>query len=188
MRLVDADALKQTFCAECARTQCENCSIDYHFNHAPTVAVKNPNDSTGFTDGKPHSDAWHINLPIVDAVKDVAKNATTTAEAVYNRYTDTAGNYHWTGAYSGEHIVRMDSGVGEKMGLIDADKLKDIISDTWILDRIDEQPTVDAVEVVRCKDCVCCDRDNGSPWCGLIGLHIDDDHYCAWGERKNDID
>lgn len=27
--------------------------------------------------------------------------------------------------------------------LIDADKLKDIISDTWILDRIDEQPTVD---------------------------------------------
>lgn len=37
MRLIDADALKQTFCAECARTQCENCSIDYHFNNAPTV-------------------------------------------------------------------------------------------------------------------------------------------------------
>lgn len=32
--------------------------------------------------------------------------------------------------------------------LINADKLKDIISDTWILDRIDEQPTVD-VEPVR---------------------------------------
>lgn len=31
--------------------------------------------------------------------------------------------------------------------LIDADKLKDIISDTWILDRIDEQPTVDAEPV-----------------------------------------
>ena len=41
MRLTDVDALKQTFCAECARTQCENCSIDYHFNHAPTIdAVK----------------------------------------------------------------------------------------------------------------------------------------------------
>lgn len=37
MRLSDVDALKQTFCAECARTQCENCSIDYHFNHAPTI-------------------------------------------------------------------------------------------------------------------------------------------------------
>ena len=29
------------------------------------------------------------------------------------------------------------------MRLIDADKLKGVISDTWILDRIDEQPTVD---------------------------------------------
>lgn len=32
------------------------------------------------------------------------------------------------------------------MRLIDADKLKDIISDTWILDRIDEQPTVGPVK------------------------------------------
>ena len=32
------------------------------------------------------------------------------------------------------------------MRLIDADKLKDIISDTWILDRIDEQPTVDPIK------------------------------------------
>ena len=31
--------------------------------------------------------------------------------------------------------------------LINADKLKDIISDTWILDRIDEQPAVDAEPV-----------------------------------------
>ena len=29
------------------------------------------------------------------------------------------------------------------MRLIDADKLKDIIDDTWVLDRIDEQPTID---------------------------------------------
>lgn len=28
------------------------------------------------------------------------------------------------------------------MRIIDADKLKDTISDTWILDRIDEQPTI----------------------------------------------
>lgn len=32
-------------------------------------------------------------------------------EQVYNRYYDTAGNYHWTGVHSGEHIVRK----GEKM-------------------------------------------------------------------------
>ena len=41
MRLIDANALKQTFCAECAATQCENCRIDYHFEHlAPTVEQK----------------------------------------------------------------------------------------------------------------------------------------------------
>lgn len=42
--------------------------------------------------------------------KVVAKNETITTETVYNRYTDTIGNYHWTGTYSGEHIVRMDGG------------------------------------------------------------------------------
>ena len=37
-RLIDADAFKQTFCAECVRTQCENCNINNHFKHlAPTV-------------------------------------------------------------------------------------------------------------------------------------------------------
>ena len=29
------------------------------------------------------------------------------AEEVYCQYYDTAGNYHWTGTITGEHIVRM---------------------------------------------------------------------------------
>lgn len=39
MRLIDAEALKETFCAECDHTiLCENCDIDYHFERlAPTV-------------------------------------------------------------------------------------------------------------------------------------------------------
>ena len=38
-RLTDADALKQTFCAECDHSiKCEDCDIDYHFEHlAPTI-------------------------------------------------------------------------------------------------------------------------------------------------------
>lgn len=40
-------------------------------------------------------------------------------------------------------------------------------------------------EIVRCKDCICCDRDNGSLWCGLVELHVDGDHFCAWGEKKD---
>ena len=39
MRLIDADALKKTFCAECDHSiSCENCDIDFHFERlAPTV-------------------------------------------------------------------------------------------------------------------------------------------------------
>ena len=41
MRLIDADALKQTFCAECGGTiVCDDCDIDYHFSHAPTLEPK----------------------------------------------------------------------------------------------------------------------------------------------------
>lgn len=38
-RLIDAEALKKTFCAECDHTiSCEDCDIDFHFEHlAPAV-------------------------------------------------------------------------------------------------------------------------------------------------------
>ena len=29
------------------------------------------------------------------------------AEEVFNQYYDTAGNYHWTGVMTGEHIVKI---------------------------------------------------------------------------------
>ena len=40
---------------------------------------------------------------------------------------------------------------------------------------LEQLPTVDAVEVVRCKDC--------SKWCIC---HHSDDYYCADGERKEE--
>ena len=59
------------------------------------------------------------------------------------------------------------------MRLIDADKLRNgwlyngvnepIYSANDVIDDIDEQPTVDAIEVVRCKDCVW----NKQPQCPL---------------------
>ena len=70
--------------------------------------------------------------------------------------------------------------------LIDAEKLKAYLQENYImydhtLADIDAQPTVDAVEVVRCKDCkywnnkYCCDF-----------MIIDSDGFCAWGERRED--
>ena len=54
---------------------------------------------------------------------------------------------------------------------------------------IDDAPTIDAVEVVRCRDCV----HNGLPTCftcyieqhELIFLNQDPDFFCGAGERKD---
>ena len=37
-------------------------------------------------------------------------NLGTEEEEVYGQYTDTAGNFHWAGTHSGEHIVRQKEG------------------------------------------------------------------------------
>jgi len=70
----------------------------------------------------------------------------------------------------------------------------------WIIDKINEQPEVDAVEVVRCKDCQHWDEETG--WCKIHSHFIDYDgdachpwesnewkmfdpnDFCSDGERK----
>jgi hypothetical protein len=57
---------------------------------------------------------------------------------------------------------------------------------------IDEMPTVDAVPVVRCKDCKHYrTSDAGHPDCDycnrLICGTVRPDFYCADGERKDDV-
>ena len=47
----------------------------------------------------------------------------------------------------------------------------------FVLEKLDEQPTADVVEVVRCKDCT---RQ-------MICFHSDD-YFCADGERREDDD
>lgn len=52
---------------------------------------------------------------------------------------------------------------------------------------VDEQPTADVVEVVRCKDCdVPHNRWTGCP--NLNGMILPPDFYCAKGERKQKTD
>ena len=50
-------------------------------------------------------------------------------------------------------------------------------------DDIESAPTVDAVEVVRCKDCKHRHEDS---WCEYVD--DDDNFYCARGERKEGAD
>lgn len=86
------------------------------------------------------------------------------------------------------------------MRLIDADALKvdwyddyetedgDEYSYTYVSKyQIDNAPTIDAVPVVRCKDCAGFKRDEGEGiegWCIAMGTGAVKDGYCSLGERK----
>jgi hypothetical protein len=84
--------------------------------------------------------------------------------------------------------------------LVDANALKKAIrAESWkqirmvqiTLDFIDliigEQPTVDAVEVVRCKDCKAYDKE--AFYCEAMGFTYEANDFCSYGERKdNEID
>ena len=49
--------------------------------------------------------------------------------------------------------------------------------------QIADAPTVDAVEIVRCKDCK---HRHSDSWCEYVD--DDDNFYCARGERKEGAD
>lgn len=77
------------------------------------------------------------------------------------------------------------------MRLIDADALKfDIMcvygSNPQYINWLNHAPAVDAVEVVRCKDCF---YRNDKGYCNLIPvieMEMDDDDYCSRAERKEE--
>ena len=85
------------------------------------------------------------------------------------------------------------------MRLIDADALKTLMDECIYSDRdrystgyaksfIDSAPTVDAVPVVRCKDCKHCFVDGDNVRFNVCELNHNrvqaDDWFCADGERK----
>lgn len=83
------------------------------------------------------------------------------------------------------------------MRLIDSDKfilalmdasLSSVDEDT-ILDLVDSIPTVDAVPVVRCKNCKYY-YECGVNFCDRLGMDCpgDSDFFCSYGERKEDKD
>lgn len=85
------------------------------------------------------------------------------------------------------------------MRLIDADALIDFIdcghlrnplescfSERDVVDMLESRPTIDAVPVVRCKECeyyniTCC--SSGTGWCENMDMGVSDDFYCANGAK-----
>ena len=54
----------------------------------------------------------------------------------------------------------------------------------WCMDRIAIAPTVDAVEVVRCKDCKYAELDDDMYFCAHHGCDWNEgNHFCSYGER-----
>lgn len=93
------------------------------------------------------------------------------------------------------------------MRLIDADELKQAetrisampwgdwqghkVGFTWMPHEvqrlIDRAPTIDAVEVVRCKDCIMTrtyDFYSRGNWCIIHRNFMQDDYFCADGRRE----
>ena len=86
------------------------------------------------------------------------------------------------------------------MRLIDADRSIEIVRNQAIAHPhayhltnyatrvLQEAPTVDAVEVVRCRECKYRFKNNGHSraGCPIIDANIwmDDDDFCSYGERK----
>lgn len=75
------------------------------------------------------------------------------------------------------------------MRLIDADKLerKEFYGNEYCFDYVDAEdidnaPTVNAVEVVRCRDC----KKFKTYGCRMVASGYDD--FCSYGERKDEAD
>ena len=80
--------------------------------------------------------------------------------------------------------------------LIDADAMRDdwlengeneyVYNTNAILDSIDSQQTVDAVEVVRCKDCIMKGPKGefGDLTCHILRVPMKDNDFCSYGERR----
>ena len=89
------------------------------------------------------------------------------------------------------------------MRLIDADALKEYFktiqkyhvgeySEWYLADVLEQQPTVDAVPAIRCKDCRYYDYgENPSETWSVCTAHINcyietcADNFCSWAERKD---
>lgn len=53
-----------------------------------------------------------------------------------------------------------------------------------VLERIDEEPTVDAVmPIVRCRDCNAAELAGTRIYCLIHGTYFNDNDFCSYGER-----
>lgn len=76
--------------------------------------------------------------------------------------------------------------------LISRDAMNEMLDELcvmdFIYDKLNELPTVDAVEVVRCKDCIYGSQDpliDIGTNCGLMGISMLHDSFCSWSMKRD---
>ena len=78
------------------------------------------------------------------------------------------------------------------MRLIDADAIDTKYSDPEVIETLEEAPTIDAVPVVRCRECHWfCPGENDAEvwtWCILRKCDTDPHGYCHLAIRREDGD
>ena len=81
------------------------------------------------------------------------------------------------------------------MRMIDADKLNLLLGisdrDIYAKYMLDRMPTIDAVSVVRCRECKHCDPENyhcDHHMGTAAPLRRKPDDFCSYGERKDKAD
>lgn len=82
------------------------------------------------------------------------------------------------------------------MRLIDADKIRyrdmsdgRVPAGVWytFMDDIQKQPTVDAIPVIRCKDCKWYEMGEEETYCRELGIfNTDYTSYCSYAKRKEE--
>ena len=77
------------------------------------------------------------------------------------------------------------------MRLIDADAIAPKLEGKFNQDYVRYAPTIDAVPVVRCKDCIYYETGKDYlPYCNHVDGGISDypraDDFCSYGERRSD--
>lgn len=71
---------------------------------------------------------------------------------------------------------------------IDAEKLRYVMEryDDYAVDIVDDAPTADVVEVVRCKDCKYRDADDFCTGREYPNVLVPDHGFCDKGKRRED--
>nr|DAO19872.1 MAG TPA: hypothetical protein [Caudoviricetes sp.] len=88
--------------------------------------------------------------------------------------------------------VRLKQLADELVSLNDENLARRVIETSdvqWCLSELQDMLTVDAVEVVRCKDCKWYAHDGDYDFCDnytSLMDHVGDETFCSYGERRDD--